>query len=160
MNNNGNNLDFLDMLTILSVMLQVMGYRNDMSKSSNDDLMKELKRQDKAYLEQIVENRRNGRIRIARSACSRLVVLLSVVEQRHDGVCVRASRTRLDFRRLDDGFGRRGRQRNKVIKQTVHARGLSLRCSLRLHIEWIRALGIESISGETYRSLNGSRSRS
>ena len=56
MNNNGNNLDFLDMLTILSVMLQVMVYRNDMSKSSNDDLMKELQRQDKAYLEQIIEN--------------------------------------------------------------------------------------------------------
>ena len=56
MNNNGNNLDFLNMLTILSVMLQVMGYRNDMSKSSNDDLMKELQRQDKVYLEQIIEN--------------------------------------------------------------------------------------------------------
>ena len=53
---NGNNLDFLDMLTILSVMLQIMGYQNDMSQSSNDDLMKELQRQDKAYLEQIVEN--------------------------------------------------------------------------------------------------------
>ena len=52
----GNNLDFLDMLTILSVMLQIMGYRNDMSQSSNDDLMRELQRQDKAYLEQIVEN--------------------------------------------------------------------------------------------------------
>ena len=52
----GNNLDFLDMLTILSVMLQIMGYQNDMSQSSNDDLMKELQRQDKAYLEQIVEN--------------------------------------------------------------------------------------------------------
>ena len=56
MNNNGNNLDFLDVLTILSVMLQIMGYQNDMSQSSNDDLMKELQRQDKAYLEQIVEN--------------------------------------------------------------------------------------------------------
>ena len=56
MNNNGNNLDFLDVLTILSVMLQIMGYRNDMSQSSNDDLMKELQRQDKAYLEKIVEN--------------------------------------------------------------------------------------------------------
>ena len=55
MNNNGNNLDFLDMLTILSVMLQIMGYRNDMSQSSNDDLMRELQRQDKAYLEKIVE---------------------------------------------------------------------------------------------------------
>lgn len=53
---NGNNLDFLDMLTILSVMLQIMGYQNDMSKSSNDDLMKELQRQDKAYLEKIIEN--------------------------------------------------------------------------------------------------------
>ena len=56
MNNNGNNLDFLDVLTILSVMLQIMGYQNDMSQSSNDDLMKELQRQDKAYLEQIIEN--------------------------------------------------------------------------------------------------------
>ena len=52
----GNNLDFLDMLTILSVMLQIMGYRSDMSQSSNDDLMRELQRQDKAYLEQIVES--------------------------------------------------------------------------------------------------------
>ena len=53
---NGNNLDFLDMLTILSVALQIMGYRNDMSQSSNDDLMRELQRQDKAYLEKIIEN--------------------------------------------------------------------------------------------------------
>ena len=52
----GNNLDFLDMLTILSVILQIMGYQNDMSQSSNDDLMRELKRQDKAYLEKIIEN--------------------------------------------------------------------------------------------------------
>lgn len=52
----GNNLDFLDMLTILSIMLQIMGYRNDMSQSSNDDLMKELQRQDNAYLEKIIEN--------------------------------------------------------------------------------------------------------
>ena len=53
---NGNNLDFLDMLTILSVMLQIMGYQNDMSQSSNDDLMRALQRQDKAYLEKIIEN--------------------------------------------------------------------------------------------------------
>lgn len=56
MNNNGNNLDFLDMLTILSVALQIIGYRNDMSQSSNDDLMKELQKQDKAYLEKIIDN--------------------------------------------------------------------------------------------------------
>ena len=54
--NNGNNLDFLDVLTILSVMLQIMGYQNDMSQSSNDDLMRELQIQDKAYLEKIIEN--------------------------------------------------------------------------------------------------------
>lgn len=52
----GNNLDFLDILTILSVALQIMGYQNDMSQSSNDDLMKELQRQDKAYLEKIIDN--------------------------------------------------------------------------------------------------------
>ena len=56
MGGNGNNLDFLDMLTILSVMLQIMGYQNDMSQSSNDDLMRELQRQDKAYLKKIIEN--------------------------------------------------------------------------------------------------------
>ena len=56
MNSNGNNLDFLDVLTILSVMLQIMGYQNDISQSSNDDLMRELQRQDKAYLEKIIEN--------------------------------------------------------------------------------------------------------
>ena len=55
MNGNGNNLDFLDVLTILSVALQIMGYQNDMSQSSNDDLMRELQRQNKAYLEKIVE---------------------------------------------------------------------------------------------------------
>ena len=56
MNGRENNLDFLDILTILSVMLQIMGYQNDMSQSSNDDLMSELQRQDKAYLEKIIEN--------------------------------------------------------------------------------------------------------
>lgn len=56
MNNSGNNLDFLDVLTILSVVLQIMGYQNDMSQSSNDDLMMELQRQDKAYLEKIIDN--------------------------------------------------------------------------------------------------------
>ena len=56
MNGRENNLNFLDMLTILSVALQIMGYQNDMSQSSNDDLMRELQRQDKAYLEKIIEN--------------------------------------------------------------------------------------------------------
>ena len=56
MNGNRSNLDFLDVLTILSVILQIMGYQNDMSQSSNDDLMRELQIQDKAYLDKIIEN--------------------------------------------------------------------------------------------------------
>jgi hypothetical protein len=56
MQNNNNNLNFLDVLTIFSVMLQVMGYQNDMSQSSNDDLMRALQEQDRTYLEKIIEN--------------------------------------------------------------------------------------------------------
>ena len=50
-----NNFTTLDILTILSLMLQVEGYKNDMSQSSNDDLMRELQRQDREYLQKIIE---------------------------------------------------------------------------------------------------------
>lgn len=53
---NGNNLDFLDILTMFSVMLQVVGYKNDISQSSNDDLMRELQTQDRNYLDRIIAN--------------------------------------------------------------------------------------------------------
>ena len=56
MSTNDNGLDFLDILTIFSVMLQVAGYKNDISQSSNDDLMRELQKQDKRYLDKIIEN--------------------------------------------------------------------------------------------------------
>lgn len=56
MERNGNNLDFLDILTLFSVMLQVVGYKNDISQSSNDDLMRELQTQDREYLDKIIEN--------------------------------------------------------------------------------------------------------
>ena len=56
MSANDNGLDFLDILTIFSVMLQVSGYKNDISQSSNDDLMRELQKQDKSYLDKIIEN--------------------------------------------------------------------------------------------------------
>lgn len=55
-NRNGNNLDFLDILTLFSVMLQVVGYKNDISQSSNDDLMRKLQTQDREYLDKIIEN--------------------------------------------------------------------------------------------------------
>ena len=56
MSANDNGLEFLDILTIFSVMLQVAGYKNDISQSSNDDLMRELQGQDKKYLDKIIEN--------------------------------------------------------------------------------------------------------
>ena len=52
---NNNNFSTLDILTVLSLMLQIEGYKNDMSQSSNDDLMRELQRQDREYLERIIE---------------------------------------------------------------------------------------------------------
>lgn len=58
MNSNNNNLDFLDILTLFSVMLQVVGYKNDISQSSNDDLMRELQTQDRDYLDRIIENQK------------------------------------------------------------------------------------------------------
>lgn len=56
MSANDNGLEFLDILNIFSVMLQVVGYKNDISQSSNDDLMRELQKQDKSYLDKIIEN--------------------------------------------------------------------------------------------------------
>ena len=56
MSANDNGLEFLDILNIFSVMLQVVGYKNDISQSSNDDLMRELQEQDKRYLDKIIEN--------------------------------------------------------------------------------------------------------
>ena len=55
MDNQNNNLNILDVLAIVSVILQIKGYQNDMSQSSNDDLMRELQKQDRTYLEKIIE---------------------------------------------------------------------------------------------------------
>lgn len=56
MNGRNDNLSFLDMLTVFSVFLQILGYQNDMTQSSNDDLMRELQKQDREYFEQIISN--------------------------------------------------------------------------------------------------------
>lgn len=55
MNDNYNNLDFLDVLTIFSVVLQVMTYDQTMKQTSTDDIMKELQKQDREYMEKIIE---------------------------------------------------------------------------------------------------------
>lgn len=58
MNERSDNLSFLDALTVFSVILQVVGYQNDISQSSNNDLMRELQNQDKKYFEKIIENQK------------------------------------------------------------------------------------------------------
>lgn len=55
---NDRNFDFLDILTVFSVVLQVMGYQDDLRRSSNDDLMQELQKQDKEYLTTIIQNQK------------------------------------------------------------------------------------------------------
>ena len=55
---NNNNMNFLDMLTIFSVMLQISNYQSDLKSASNDDLLAELQKQDKVYFEKIIENQK------------------------------------------------------------------------------------------------------
>lgn len=52
------NLTALDLLAVMSLALQINGVRNDLKQASNDDLLAELQRQDKVYLEQILENQK------------------------------------------------------------------------------------------------------
>ena len=56
MNNNQDNLSGLDILTVFSVILQVMGYQQDKQQVSNDILLKELQKQNSEYLEKIIRN--------------------------------------------------------------------------------------------------------
>lgn len=53
--NNDNN-DIMDLLSLLSIILQLKVMEDQNHQSNNDDIMKELQRQDKAYLEKIVQN--------------------------------------------------------------------------------------------------------
>lgn len=52
--NGDNNLSDLDMLTVFSVILQVMGYQQNLKQTSNDVLLSELQRQDSDYLDKII----------------------------------------------------------------------------------------------------------
>lgn len=58
MNGGGNNLSFLDFLTIFSVGLQVSGYEQNIKQASTEDLMRELQKQDRDYLERIIDNQK------------------------------------------------------------------------------------------------------
>lgn len=52
----GKDFGLLDVLTIMSLVLQINDHDRDVRQMSNDDLMKELQRQDREYLERIIRN--------------------------------------------------------------------------------------------------------
>ena len=58
MDGRNNNLSFIDILTVFSLMLQMQNYQADLRSASNDDLMRELQKQDREYFEQIIENQK------------------------------------------------------------------------------------------------------
>ena len=49
---------YLDLLGILSVVLQLQIMEEQKYQSDNDDIMEELQRQDKKYLDEILRNQR------------------------------------------------------------------------------------------------------
>lgn len=56
--NEGRSFELLDILTVMSLCLQIQDHNRDVKQLSNDDLMKELQKQDREYLERIIENQR------------------------------------------------------------------------------------------------------
>lgn len=49
-------LSWLDLLTVLSMILQVESYEQNLKQTSNDDLLNELQKQDQEYLGKILDN--------------------------------------------------------------------------------------------------------
>ena len=56
MNSNNNGFEFLDILAIVSFMMQVANYQELKSQASTDDIFTELQKQDREYLSRILEN--------------------------------------------------------------------------------------------------------
>ena len=46
---------FIDALTLFSVMLQMQNYESDLKSVHNEDIMNELQKQDREYLEEIIK---------------------------------------------------------------------------------------------------------
>lgn len=47
--------DFLDILAVIAFMVQMADYEATIKQSSNNDLMKEMRRQDSIYLQKIIK---------------------------------------------------------------------------------------------------------
>lgn len=56
MSGQNDNIGFLDILSIFSLALQMSVYQQNSMQSSTDDLMRELQKQDREYLEKIIAN--------------------------------------------------------------------------------------------------------
>lgn len=50
------NFGFFDILSLLSISLQLEVYEQTRRQATTDDLMKELQKQDREYFEKIIEN--------------------------------------------------------------------------------------------------------
>ncbi len=53
---NGRQWSFIDMLTMFDTFLQMADFQMNVQQSSNDDIMRELGRQNEKYLEKILKN--------------------------------------------------------------------------------------------------------
>lgn len=49
-----NNLETLDLLSVISFCITIFNLQNNLKQTSNDDLLKELKIQDTEYLQKII----------------------------------------------------------------------------------------------------------
>lgn len=52
------NFDVMDLLSALSTIMQLLIYEEQKNQLTNDDLMQELQKQNKAYLEKIIANQK------------------------------------------------------------------------------------------------------
>ena len=55
---NSKQWDILDLIGILTVIMQLVGYENDKQSISNDEIMHELQMQNEKYLEDILHNQK------------------------------------------------------------------------------------------------------
>lgn len=56
--NQENDFEFLDILAIVSFVMQVANYKELRSQATTDDIFSELQKQDSHYLERILENQK------------------------------------------------------------------------------------------------------
>lgn len=56
MSNYDKQLSWLDLINIISIILQIEGYEQNLKQTSNDELFSELQKQNAEYLDKIIEN--------------------------------------------------------------------------------------------------------